>query len=87
MRKFMIALAVVLVPLIAIFFVIGLNVKVSGTPQWVGQVWIGGAIYWGAAIVALITSAILRKGAIAKGIGIGVGIGFLILIIAAGLQL
>lgn len=87
MRKSLIALAAVVVPLIIVFFVIGLNIKIIGTPKGVIQVWLGGIAYWVVAIVTLIVSAILRRGSIVKGIGIGVGIGFIILIVATGLQL
>ncbi len=86
-RKIFGSLAAVVVPLVIIFLLISLNVNDIGRPKWVGQIWLGGIIYWVAAIIALITYGVLRKGAIAAGLGIGVGTGFFILALATGLQL
>ena len=87
MRKSIMALSATLLPILAMFLIVGFNVKVQGTPLWVGYVWIAGCIYWIATLVTLIVLVIIHKGVIAKGVGIGVAIGFFLLLIAIGLQL
>lgn len=87
MRKSSMALSVTLIPILAMFFIVAFNVKLQGTPSWVGYVWIAGCVYWVLTLVALIVLAIMRKGVITKGVGIGVAIGFFLLVIATGLQM
>ena len=87
MRKSIMALSATLSPILAMFVIVAFNVKLQGTPLWVGYVWIAGCIYWVATLVALIVLVIRHKGVIARGVGIGVAIGFFLLIIATGLQM
>ena len=87
MRKSIMALSATLIPILTMFVIVAFNVKLQGTPLWVGYVWIAGCIYWVATLVALIVLVIRHKGVIARGVGIGVAIGFFLLIIATGLQM
>jgi hypothetical protein len=87
MRKTIMALSATLIPILVMFFIVAFNVKLQGTPLWVGYVWIAGCVYWAVTLVALIVLVIMRKGVIAKGVGIGVAIGFFLLVIATGLQM
>lgn len=81
------ALKITIIPMLVIFFIVGLGVESWGPPDWVEKVLVVGFIYWLITVLALIFFTVKRQWHRAKWIAIGDGYGFLLLLVSAGMCL